>query len=464
MDNQELTARLDRLPMSRFHRRISIGLAFAFFFELADLNTFAYAAPALHKYYGLTVSQIGHITSASFVGMFLGASLGGKAADKFGRKSSLIVAICWYSLFSLFNGIASSVTAFYIIRFLTGIGLSAMTIIAITYLAELMPSDRRGRIQSGTLAAGLAGIPVMSFFARTIIPISPSGWRYVFIFGAFGFIALFLVTRFPESPRWLLRSGRSAEALAVLEGIESEVSAQHGVLPQVQRVELVTERKATMSQLFGTRLRKRTTMLWILWAFQTLGFYGFVAWVPILLETHGFTLVTSLDYTSLMTIGAVPGALFAWTISDRIGRRKSIIGISLIIAASGLIYGLTFNPIMIVIFGFLVNFFIQTFAAMAYAYTPELYPTDIRSGATGLAYGVGRLINIIGPSIVLVLFDSLGYVWVFVYIAATWAIVALAVGLFGEKTERLSLEEVNSDSNNSSLLLHEQAPGRKDLR
>lgn len=445
MEKQEFAGRLDRLPMSRFHRRIAIGLAFAFFFELADLNTFAYVAPVLHEYYGFTVGQIGHITSASFMGMFLGAVVGGKISDKFGRKATLIAAVSWFSIFSLLNAVSSSVIDFYIARFLTGVGLSAMTIIAITYLAEVMPSERRGRIQAGSLAAGMIGIPIMSFFARAVIPTAPYGWRFVFIFGSLGFVALFLIVRFPESPRWLLSKGRADDALRSLESIEAEVAAEHGVLPPVQHVEVVVERTARMTQLFGGGLRKRTIMLWMLWAFQTLGFYGFVAWVPTLLVIHGFTLVKSLDYTALMTIGAVPGALFAWPLSDRVGRRKALIGVSLIIAVSGLIYGLTFNPIMIVIFGFLVNFFIQTFAALAYAYTPELYPTDIRSGATGLAYGVGRLTNIIGPSIAAALFVSLGYVWVFAYIAATWTIVALAVGLLGERTERLSLEVVNAE-------------------
>lgn len=183
MDTNELEARIDRLPMSRFHRRVIVGLAFAFFFELADLNAFAYAAPGLHKYQGLTLDQIGHITSASFAGMFIGASIGGYLADRLGRRFALVLAVSWYSAFSLFNAAVGSVETFYVVRFLTGVGLSAMTVVAITYLAEVMPSERRGRIQAGTLAVGLIRIPAMSFFARGVVPLGPNGWRFVFLSG-----------------------------------------------------------------------------------------------------------------------------------------------------------------------------------------------------------------------------------------------------------------------------------------
>src|SRR5215813_12597647 len=162
----QLAARLDRLPLARFHRRVLYAIAFAFFFELADLNTFAYAATGLEKYLGMSVGTIAHITSASFAGMFIGAALGGRVADQLGRRRTLIWAVLWFSAFSLLNAAAWNTAAIAAARFLTGIGLSAMTVIAITYLSELMPKAFRGRMQGAALGIGLAGIPVMAFFAR----------------------------------------------------------------------------------------------------------------------------------------------------------------------------------------------------------------------------------------------------------------------------------------------------------
>jgi len=175
------------------------------------------------------------------------------------------------------------------------------------------------------------------------------------------------------------------------------------------------------------------------WVCQTLGFYGFTAWVPTLLVAHGFSLVHSLAWSSAMTIGAVPGALIAALISDRWERKWWIAIVSLLIAFCGLMYGLTFRIAAIVIFGFLVAMFLQTFAPLLYAYTPECYPTRIRSSGSGLGYGIGRLSNVFGPLIVAFLFDRDGYKSVFVYVAAMWLLVAVIVAAFGPSTKGRAL-------------------------
>jgi MFS transporter, putative metabolite:H+ symporter len=152
----ELAARLDRLPLGRFHRRVLYALAFGFFFELADLNTFAYAAPGLKKYLHLSVSNIAVITASGFFGMFLGALVGGRIADRIGRRRALIGSVVWYSVFSLLNAGAWNIGTLMATRLLTGVGLGAMTVVAITYLSETMPRAHRGRMQGAVLAIGLA--------------------------------------------------------------------------------------------------------------------------------------------------------------------------------------------------------------------------------------------------------------------------------------------------------------------
>jgi putative MFS transporter len=122
-----------------------------------------------------------------------------------------------------------------------------------------------------------------------------------------------------------------------------------------------------------------------------------------------------------------------------------------VIAICGLLYGLTFQPALIIVFGFLVALFLQTFAPLLYAYTPELYPTEARASGTGLTYGAGRLANVVGPIIVSALFLSSGYFSVFAYVAACWLVVALAVGIFGPLTSRRSLETVSASTIGLSL-------------
>lgn len=442
MNETDLTARLDRLPLGRFHRRVVYALAFGFFFELADLNTFAYAAPALKEHLGITVDQVATITSMSFLGMFVGAAFGGRLADAVGRKPALAGSIGWYSLFSLLNAGAWNVPTLIATRLLTGIGLGAMTVIAITYLSEVMPRAHRGRMQAATLALGLIGIPVMAFTARGVVPTGPDGWRFVFVFGALGVFALLALRRLPESPRWLLEHRDPERAETVVADVEAQVERDAGPLPPVTADAAVPEESPRIADLFHRRLGGRTVMLLSVWVFQTLGFYGFVAWVPTLLSEHGFGLSKSLTFSALTTIGAVPGALLAWPISDRFGRRTPAVLAAVVITVCGVLYGVSFNAAAIIVFGFLVAFFIQTFAALLYAYTPELYPTSLRNTGTGVAYGMGRLANILGPLIVAAIFDRAGYVWVFVYIAACWAAVALILAVFGPRTGAVALEDL----------------------
>ncbi|TNC21893.1 MFS transporter [Amycolatopsis alkalitolerans] len=437
MTSAHLAARLDRLPLGRFHRRVLYALAVAFVFEFGDLNTFAYAAPALKKYVHLTVNDVAFATSASFLGMFAGAVLGGRFADRVGRRRALLVSVTVFSVFSLLNAGAWNVPTLALARLLTGVGLSAMTVAATTYISETMPAAHRGRMQAGVMAIGLLGIPIMSFTARGVIPLGAEAWRLVFVFGGLGLIALPFIARLPESPRWLLRHGGDAERAVA--GIEAETG---GPLPEPEPADEVVETKVRYRELLRGRLGRRTLMLAVAWIFQTLGFYGFVAWVPTLLAEHGFSLVHSLTFSALTTLGAVPGALLAWVISDRFGRKLPIALVATAVAVCGLAYGMTFNAVAIVAFGFCVNALIQTFAALIYAYTPELYPTELRNSGNGLVYGLGRLSNIAGPLIVAAIFGAFGYQPVFVYIGACWLVVAVTIGLFGPRTGMRNLEGI----------------------
>ncbi len=149
-----VAARLDRLPITSFHRQIMWLLGFVFFFELADLSTFSFAAPAIRVEWYLSISTIGFITSATFVGMFIGATTGG-LSDHVGQKSADFHN-GWYAGFSLFNAFVWGSTALFLARLLTGLGLSAMTVVGITYISEMFPAKLRGAHQGWTLMVALA--------------------------------------------------------------------------------------------------------------------------------------------------------------------------------------------------------------------------------------------------------------------------------------------------------------------
>jgi MFS transporter, putative metabolite:H+ symporter len=296
-----------------------------------------------------------------------------------------------------------------------------------------------------------------------VIPLGDDAWRIVFGFGSLGFVALALIARLPESPRWLLEHRDPAAAERTLAAIEAEVEAECGTLPEPAPAAAGREVQRRLGDLFQGPLRARTTMLLIVWILQTLGFYGFVSWVPTLLADHGFSLKESLGFAALTTLGAVPGALLAWPLSDRLQRKTPIVAVALVVAACGLGYGLTFEAVAIVLFGFLVSFFIQTFAALIYAYTPEMYPTGLRNTGSGLCYGIGRLANIAGPFIVAAIYDGVGYGWVFAYIAACWALVALTVAVLGPRSGGAVLEELQETEAPRARRFSRRAPDRSTV-
>jgi putative MFS transporter len=452
-------ARLDRLPVTSFHRRMMWLLGYIFFFELGDLNSFGFAAPALRESWQLSIATIGRITSASFVGMFVGATTAGWLSDRMGRKRALVATTAWYSVWSLVNAFAWDVTTLAAARLLTGVGLSAMTVVAITYISEMFPAARRGTYQAWIMTIGLCGIPATAYVARFIIPAAPWGWRAVFVWGSLAILFPFFARTIEESPRWYERRGRIADAQRVLARIERKVEQDLARMPAEAARELQARAAADAASttrpladghshalglggfaaLAATGSLNRLTLLVAIWIAQTLGFYGFNSWVPTLLTEHGFSIVRSLEQASVMQIGAVPGAWIAATISDRWERRSLIAIVALAIGTCGMIYGLSFRTSTIVIFGFLVAMGQQVFAPLLYAYTPECFPTEARNTGTGASYGIGRLGNAIGPLVVASLFGSYGYTSVFVYIAVCWAVVAVLVTVFGPRTKGRTL-------------------------
>ncbi|MDP1442922.1 MFS transporter [Priestia megaterium] len=443
--------RLDRLPISKVHRTVLFALAFVYFFDYSDLNTFAYAAPALIKSWDISVQTIALITSMSFLGMFLGSFMGGRLADRIGRKKAMIYMVILFSLFSLLNAIAWNPLSLGIFRFFTGMGVAAVTVIAGTYITEFFPSAKRGRYQALCVTFGLIGIPITSWVSRLLIPTGPEGWRFVFVWGALGILSLFFIRKIEESPRWYEICGEFDKAEVALKKIESSVIQEKGSLssPAISKDTRIVA-AAPFTSLFKGKCMKRTLLLIGVWILQTFGFYGFGSWAPTLLVKNGMDIEKTLTIATLFAIGAPLGAFIGSLVSDRFERKWTITITSVIVAISGLLYGLTFNPIFIVTFGFLLNLIERVFSSNLYAYTSELYPTELRASGTGLTYGVGRLSNMVGPMLISFIFTGYGYFSVFVFISLCWLAVAITVGIFGPFTKDKGLEDLNIDDTEKS--------------
>ncbi|GGS44019.1 MFS transporter [Streptomyces griseoviridis] len=428
--------RLDRLPVSRFHKTTLLAVAFAYFFEFADINSFAVTAPKLIKIWGVTVDQVAYVTSLSFVGMFLGSIVASNLADRLGRKRALMQTTLFFGFFSFLSVFSWNLLSLGVFRVLTSAGLSAMTVVAVIYVAEMYPSAVRGRYQAYAIVIGICGTPVTSLIASAVVPLSDWSWRLVFLWGSLGMLLVLFTRHLKESPRWLESRGRLAEAERVLTEIETAVVAEKGPLPEpAPPVEEAPVTKAPLKLLLQKKYLLPTLLLTVVWVTQTIGFFGYSSWAPTLLAKEGFSVEDSVFYVALTTVGAPLGSYLAALVTDRFERKWCLVAFGTVIAVCGLFYGLTFDPVFIIVFGFLVNLFERGYTALGYAYSPELFDTRSRSLGTGVSYGLGRLSNAAGPLVVAALYTSQGYQSVFVFIAGSWLVGAVVLAVFGPRTK-----------------------------
>ncbi|MER7394275.1 MFS transporter [Streptomyces sp. NPDC000151] len=435
-------AALSGAPIGRTHRRVLLIISAMFLFDLADLNTFAFAAPAIRAVHGFTVQDVALVTAMSFAGMAVGAVLGGRAADLLGRRLGMSAAVAVFSAASLLNAVVSTPGPMAAARALTGFGLGAMTAIAISYLSEVTPATHRGRFQAVALGVGLVGIPLVAFTARGITVSHPTAWRWLFVAGALGFLLLPLVLRLPESPRWLLSRGRTSEAA---EAVRRFVPDFRDGQEQSSEPTPAARPKARFRDLFAPAQRRNSVVIMIVWVFALTGFYGFQSWVPTLLADRGQDFAQSMTMSAITTIGAVPGAFLATPFIDRFSRKHLAVALGLVVAAVGIGYGLSTSTGAVMVFGVLVAALSQAYIAVLYSYTPEHFPTALRTAGSGLGNGAGRAANIVAPLVIAAVYTTpqLGYVGVFAFVAGAWLIATLTVAFFGIDTRDRALEDLH---------------------
>lgn len=448
-DRATLSDRLNRIPiMTRTHKKWLVILAVLLTVDMADLNTFAYAAPAIRENWGLDVGHVGAITGASFLGMFVGSVIGGRIADHIGRKKTIIVATIFFSFFSLLSAAAVGFYDLTAYRILTGVGLATMTVVVLTYVSEMFPQFYRGRAQTLITAISLIGIPIMAWFARFVVPTGPAAWRWIFILGAIGLPLVVLAGKgIPESVRWLQEKGRYYDAQKIVEQVENEARERVGELPPAV-AHLVPTVKHRAVDLFGGSYIKRTIVLAIVMSLLLSAFYGFNSWVPTLLTEHGFTTAQSLVYSSIMSLAAVPGALFVMLFIDKIDRRTAALIVYAAVAVLMLVTGFTNNTVVLVIGGSLVTMLLQSGTPVLYTYMPEIFPTGLRAFGTGIGNGVGRLAVFATSFFIAWVLATLGYAAVFLYLAGAAFLGGLLLQLFGERTKGRSLEDIVDTKDN----------------
>ncbi|WP_445160495.1 MFS transporter [Mycobacterium sp. Dal123C01] len=462
----QVPARLDRLPWSRFHWRVVVGLGGVWVLDGLEVTMVGNVSARLtEKSSGIELNpaQIGYAAAIYITGACLGALFFGHLTDRFGRRNLFILTLAVYLVATVATAFAFAPWYFFVARFFTGAGIGGEYAAINSAIDELIPARVRGRVDliiNGTYwlgsAAGAAGALVLldtSNFPPNI------GWRLAFGIGAiFGIFVLLVRRNIPESPRWLFIHGRDEEAEQIVGEIEQDVQRETGQpLPEPEGKPLRIRQRQTISFLEIARVAfklypKRAVLGLALFIGQAFLYNGVT-----------FNLGTLLSGFYGVSSGRVPVFFILWALSnffgplvlgrffDTIGRKPMISGTYIGSAVIAVVLGVVFVNQTGGVWTFIVvlsaAFFLASAgASAAYLTVSEIFPMETRALAIAFFYAVGTAIGgITGP----ILFGELinsgdrGQVlWSFLIGAIVMAVAGLVELWLGIAAEQRPLEDL----------------------
>ncbi len=443
----DIVARLERLPMTAYQRRIFAIIASAWLVDQTDVALLTFLLGSIVVAFHLSPTQAGQLAAMTFAGQLVGNIAAGTASDRFGRRAVFQVTMVVWGLASLAAAMAGNLAALMVCRFLIGVGVGGEAPVAQAMVSEIVPAGVRGKyvaLMEGFWAVGYVLSGAISFFVLPYL-----GWRWAFaVVGSLALVVLVVRRSMPESPRWLADSGRLAEAEEVMSRMEAEVMKCTGMpLPPVPRLAVPAGRpmrgQSAIATLFSAEYRRRTVMAFGLWFFALIGFFGLNSWIAVLLKSHGFSIIGSVGFVTLITTGGIPGFFTAALLLEKLGRKPTTAGFLILSAATAALYGNATGHTVLFVTGFTMQFFMFGMWSCLYAYTPELYPTRARSTGAGFASAFGRIGAILGPMLVPLLVQWNGPAAAFQVGAGGFLIAAVLVLVLGVETRGQILENVS---------------------
>jgi len=395
-----LAGRIDALPSSgglwRFISLLALGGFFELYylFETGYISTGLLAAGIFHAGSAgiLGITDQAAFASATFLGLFVGASLLTPFADRFGRRLTFICALAWYGFFSLLMAFQHSAEMVILCRFLVGIGLGVELVTIDTYLSEWVPTHLRNRAFAFSFFIQFLSVPTVALMSWWLMPqhiLGLEGWRWVVIAGAVCSLIIWLVRKnLPESARWLAQQGRHEDAHAVMSAMEKRCGIVPGQHLTHSQPAAASDTKSRFRDIWAPRYRNRTLMLVIMNFFQAIGFYGFGNWLPALLSGQGTSITHSLLYAFFITLAYPIGSLICGSFTSQLENKWQIVLSSLMTVVFGTLFALQTQPVLLVICGFLITFSNAWLTCSYHAYQTEIFPTAIRARAVGFCYSL----------------------------------------------------------------------------
>jgi MFS family permease len=378
-------------------RRSLLAGGLGWMLDAMDVMLYSLVLAHLIQALGMDKRTAGLLNSLTLVASAIGGLSFGFLADRIGRTRALMISILAYSVSSAACGLSSTVVQLAIFRFILGLGMGGEWTTGAALIAETWPAEHRGKALGLMQSTWAIGEIVAAGVVGLVLP--RYGWRAVFFVGILpALLCLWIRKDVPESRVWLDRSRSTKPSLAVL------------WRPDIRRNGLL----ATAMNACGM-----------------FGYWGLFTWIPAYLSLpkeqggRGLDLLQTTTWLIVMGLGKWLGyALFGFS-ADAFGRRRSYVVYLLVAAALVPLYGMTVNPVWLLVLGPFVAFFGTGFFSGFSAIAAELFPTEIRATAMGLSYNLGRGLSAAAPFVVGALAGRFGLGSAFFLQAGAFFVAAL---------------------------------------
>ncbi|WEV41246.1 sugar porter family MFS transporter [Lactobacillus sp. ESL0681] len=430
-----------------------------------DIGVMTGALPFLQNDWNLTnATTVGWITSAVMFGAIFGGSVAGQLSDKLGRRKMILISAVIFALFSIMSMLSPNNGSTYliIIRVLLGLAVGAASALVPAYMSEMAPANARGSLSGlnqTMITSGMLLSYIMDFLLKGLP--EPWNWRLMLGLAAVPAVILFLgVLRLPESPRFLIKHGKEAQARQVLSYIrknDEEISTEINEIKLAAEQENSASEKTTWGSLFSSKYRYLVIAGVGVAAFQQFqGANAIFYYIPLIVEkATGSKASSALMWPIIQGIILVTGSLVYIAIAEKFNRRTllilggTVMGLSFLLPSVINIINPHANPIMIVVFLCIyVAFYSFTWAPLTWVLVGEIFPLAIRGRASGLASSL----NWVGSWAVGLLFPmmtaSMSQEMVFGIFGVICILGVLFVKFFVPETKGHTLEEIEEAGTN----------------
>jgi putative MFS transporter len=383
------TVMLDDVGMTPFLRKVTIFSSGGPFLDGFVLSIIGVAMDALpnHGAMRLDNTWTSIIGAAALAGIFLGTLVSGYVTDRIGRRKMFVIDIIGIAVISVATALVDSPSELFVMRFLIGVMIGADYPIATSMIAEFTPRRYRAITMGAIAAMWYVGANVAYLVGYFLTPVN-DGWRWMLASSVVPCVVI-LVGRWniPESPRWLARKGKADEAAAVLR----RMFGTNVTLESDDR------EKTSYSRLFQRQYAGKVIFVGVIWLCQVVPMFALYTFGPAILNAVGIqgrgAILGNILIGTFFMAGCIPAMFWA----NSMGRRLLIIGSFAIMTVALAVLGIVPNAgIVVVMTCFIVYaFFSGGPGNLEWLYPTELFPTDIRASAVGVAMAISRIGTVI---------------------------------------------------------------------